>query len=110
MDPRMSTPGAGFLAWTMAVYGERHTDYWERLKPNILTLAPGWDAGYGLFVAGGSIGNQLYHESGVSSGIRTKFALQGTRFPEGIFVRLKAPVWSGAQAIRTEQLPSWIFS
>lgn len=52
MDPRMSTPGAGFLAWTMAVYGERHTDYWERLKPNILTLAPGWDAGYGLFVAG----------------------------------------------------------
>ncbi len=52
MDPRMSTPGAGFLAWTMAVYGDRYAEYWERLKPGILTLAPGWDAGYGLFVAG----------------------------------------------------------
>lgn len=52
MDPRMSTPGAGFLAWTIAVYGDRYESYWERLKPNILTLAPGWDAGYGLFVAG----------------------------------------------------------
>lgn len=52
MDPRMSTPGAGFLAWTIAVYGDRYESYWERLKPNILTLAPGWDAGYGLFVSG----------------------------------------------------------
>lgn len=52
MDPRMSTPGAGFLAWTIAVYGEGYGEYWKRLKPNILTLAPGWDAGYGLFVAG----------------------------------------------------------
>lgn len=52
MDPRMSTPGAGFLAWTIAVYGERYEEYWRRLKENILTLAPGWDAGYGLFVAG----------------------------------------------------------
>lgn len=52
MDPRMSTPGTGFLAWTMAVYGERYPEYWSRLKGNILTLAPGWDSGYGLFVSG----------------------------------------------------------
>jgi len=52
MDPRTSTPGTGFLAWTLAVYGKNHTDYWTKLKPNILTLAPGWDTGYGLFTAG----------------------------------------------------------
>ncbi len=52
MDPRTSTPGAGFLAWTIAVYGDRYLDYWKRLRPNILTLAPGWDAGYALFTAG----------------------------------------------------------
>lgn len=52
MDPRMSTPGLGFLAWTMAVYGDAWQSYWERLKPSILTMAPGWDTGYGLFTSG----------------------------------------------------------
>ncbi|WP_255949157.1 thiamine ABC transporter substrate-binding protein [Brucepastera parasyntrophica] len=52
MDPRTSTPGAGFLAWTIAVYGDAYPEYWSALKPNILTLAPGWDTGYGLFTAG----------------------------------------------------------
>jgi len=52
MDPRTSTPGTGFLAWTLAVYGKNYTDYWTRLKGNILTMAPGWDTGYGLFTSG----------------------------------------------------------
>jgi thiamine transport system substrate-binding protein len=52
MDPRSSTPGTGFLAWTLAVYGKNYIDYWTRLKPNVLTLAPGWDTGYGLFTSG----------------------------------------------------------
>jgi len=52
MDPRTSTPGTGFLAWTVAVYGKDYADYWQRLKDNILTLAPGWDAGYALFTSG----------------------------------------------------------
>jgi len=52
MDPRTSTPGLGFAAWTRAVFGEKYLDYWKSLKPNILTMAPGWDAGYGLFTAG----------------------------------------------------------
>ncbi|MDR0554774.1 MAG: thiamine ABC transporter substrate-binding protein [Treponema sp.] len=52
MDPRTSSPGLGFLAWTLAVYGGDWTDYWRRLKPSILTVAPGWDTGYGLFTAG----------------------------------------------------------
>jgi len=52
MDPRTSTPGAGFLAWTIARYGKAYPDYWQRLKGSVLTLAPGWDSGYGLFTAG----------------------------------------------------------
>lgn len=52
MDPRTSTPGLGFVAWTVAVYGDKVTDYWKALKPNILTMAPGWSAGYGLFKQG----------------------------------------------------------
>jgi thiamine transport system substrate-binding protein len=52
MDPRTSTPGLGFLAWTKAVYGALWKDYWRRLRPSVLLLAPGWDQGYGLFTAG----------------------------------------------------------
>lgn len=52
LDPRSSTPGQGFVAWTRAVYGPAYLDYWKRLKPSILTVAPGWDTGYGLFTAG----------------------------------------------------------
>jgi len=52
MDPRTSTPGTGFLAWTVAVYGKDYLSYWQRLKGSILTMAPGWDSGYGLFTSG----------------------------------------------------------
>jgi thiamine transport system substrate-binding protein len=52
MDPRSSTPGLGFLAWTEAVYKEGWQDYWSRLRPSVLTMTPGWDTGYGLFTKG----------------------------------------------------------
>ncbi len=52
MDPRTSTPGLGFLAWTVAVFGDGYADYWKALKPSVLTMSPGWSAGYGLFTAG----------------------------------------------------------
>lgn len=58
MDPRTSTPGLGFVSWTLEVIGKGNpfsnafTSFWTSLKPNILTMAPGWDAGYGLFTAG----------------------------------------------------------
>ena len=52
MDPRTSTPGIGFLAWTKAVYGEDYIAYWKRLSDNILSIAPGWTEGYGLYTAG----------------------------------------------------------
>jgi thiamine transport system substrate-binding protein len=52
MDPRSSSPGLGFLAWTVAVYGDKASDYWKRLRPSVLTMSPSWDSGYGLFVEG----------------------------------------------------------
>ena len=52
MDPRTSTPGLGFLTWTKNAFGDRYLEFWENLKPSVLTMAPGWDSGYGLFTAG----------------------------------------------------------
>lgn len=52
MDPRTSTPGLGFVAWTAGIFQDKVLDYWKALKPNILTMAPGWSSGYGLFKKG----------------------------------------------------------
>jgi len=52
MDPRTSSPGLGFLLWTISVYGDKYLDYWNRLKPSILTITDGWTSGYGLFTQG----------------------------------------------------------
>ncbi len=52
LDPRTSTPGLGFVAWTQSVFGENALDFWKKLKPNILTLSPSWTTGYGLFSNG----------------------------------------------------------
>ncbi|MCQ2585886.1 MAG: thiamine ABC transporter substrate-binding protein [Treponema sp.] len=52
MDPRTSTPGLGFAAWTLAVFGENYKNYWKNLKKSVLTMSPGWSSGYGLFTKG----------------------------------------------------------
>lgn len=52
MDPRTSTPGLGFVAWTACVFGDKAGDFWRQLKPNVLSLAPSWSSGYGLFTNG----------------------------------------------------------
>ena len=51
-DPRASTPGLGFLLWMKSVYGEKAGEAWTKLKPRILTTAPGWSEAYGLFTKG----------------------------------------------------------
>lgn len=51
-DPRSSTPGLGFLLWMKQVYGDKAADAWAKLKPRILTTAPGWSEAYALFTKG----------------------------------------------------------
>lgn len=53
MNPATSSPGRNFLLLTIAVHGEDgYLEYWERLKPNILTITSGWSEGYGLYTQG----------------------------------------------------------
>lgn len=52
MDPRSSTPGLGFLAMVVGNAGDNWPAVWKQLKPSILTITPGWDAGYGMFTQG----------------------------------------------------------
>lgn len=51
-DPRSSTPGLGFLLWMKSVYGDKAGEAWAKLRPRILTTAPGWSEAYALFTKG----------------------------------------------------------
>lgn len=51
-DPRTSTPGLGLLLWVKLVYGDKAGDFWQRLKPRILTVTKGWSEAYGMFLEG----------------------------------------------------------
>ena len=52
-DPRTSSPGVAFLLWTIAAFGEdNYLEFWEQLKPSILTVTKGWDTAYGMFTSG----------------------------------------------------------
>ncbi|MCP4404527.1 MAG: thiamine ABC transporter substrate-binding protein [bacterium] len=52
-DPRTSSPGASLLLWTIAVFGEEgYLEFWEKLKPSILTVTKGWSSAYGMFTSG----------------------------------------------------------
>ena len=52
LDPRSSTPGLGLVMWVKDAYGERAPEIWEGLAPHVVTVAPGWSEGYGLFLNG----------------------------------------------------------
>lgn len=52
LDPRSSTPGLGLVMWVKAAYGDRAPEIWQGLSERIVTVAPGWSEGYGLFVNG----------------------------------------------------------
>ena len=90
MDPRTSTPGLGFVAWTKAAYGDGMADYWKRLKPSILTMSPGWDSGYGLFTSGEAplvisyTTSAAYHAEYESAG-----RYKALEFPEGHPVQIE---------------------
>jgi len=53
MNPATASPGRNFLLLTIAELGEdEYTDYWQRLKPNVLTVTSTWSEGYGLYTQG----------------------------------------------------------
>ena len=52
MDPRTSSPGLGFLMWTIKCKGDGYREYWKKLMPNVLTVSSSWSSGYGLFTSG----------------------------------------------------------
>ncbi|MCD6450206.1 MAG: thiamine ABC transporter substrate-binding protein [Thermotogaceae bacterium] len=51
-DPRTSSTGLAFLLWTIAAYGDNFTEYWKKLKDNLLTVTAGWDEAFEMLESG----------------------------------------------------------
>ncbi|WP_214078076.1 MULTISPECIES: thiamine ABC transporter substrate-binding protein [unclassified Mesotoga] len=51
-DPRTSSTGLSFLAWTYLLFGERFEEFWQAFKPSILTVSLGWDDSFQKFESG----------------------------------------------------------
>lgn len=49
-DPRTSTPGLTFVLYVRQLFADEFGQVIRKLKPQWLTLSPGWDASYGLFL------------------------------------------------------------
>ncbi len=49
-DPRTSTPGLAFLLFTKKILGQEFSSFWSAFHRQWLTLSPGWDEAYGLFL------------------------------------------------------------
>lgn len=48
-----SAPGQAFILWTIAEFGEDgYIDFWERLKPSLLTVTSSWSIAYNMFTEG----------------------------------------------------------
>ena len=89
-DPRSSTPGLGFLLWMKSVYGDKSADVWKKLKPRILTTAPGWSEAYGLFTKGEApmvfsyVTSPAYHMT-----VENTSRYQAADFAEGHYLQIE---------------------
>jgi thiamine transport system substrate-binding protein len=89
-DPRASTPGLGFLLWMKSVYGEKAGEAWAKLKPRILTTAPGWSEAYGLFTKGEApmvfsyVTSPAYHMT-----VENTSRYQAAPFSEGHYLQIE---------------------
>jgi thiamine transport system substrate-binding protein len=89
-DPRASTPGLGFLLWMKSVYGAKSAEAWRKLKPRILTTAPGWSEAYGLFTKGEApmvfsyVTSPAYHMT-----VENTTRYQAAAFAEGHYLQIE---------------------
>lgn len=89
-DPRSSTPGLGFLLWMKSVYGDKAGEMWTRLKPRILTVAPGWSEAYALFTKGEAPMVFSYVTSPAYHMVEEKSArYQAAKFSEGHYLHIE---------------------
>lgn len=67
-DPKTSSPGLGFVLFSSAILGSEAPPFWKAIRSQLLTLVPGWDAAYQLFLKSEApivwsyLTSQAYHD------------------------------------------------
>ncbi|MGL4369745.1 MAG: thiamine ABC transporter substrate-binding protein [Spirochaetota bacterium] len=90
-DPRASSTGQDFLLWTIAAYGDGWHDFWRKLKPSILTVAPDWGSAFAKFEAGEAPVMLSYATDGAYAWHNYKSAKYSAFIPsEGGYVQIEA--------------------
>ncbi len=105
-SPKTSSPGLSMLHWTLAVYGEEgYLDYWDRLRPNLLTITDGWSAAYGMFTKGEAplvlsyVTSPAYHVE-----FEETERYKAVEFPEGMYRQVElAGILKGAPHLKRAQ-------
>ncbi|MGK5086078.1 thiamine ABC transporter substrate-binding protein [Bdellovibrionota bacterium FG-2] len=108
-DPRTSSPGLAFLLFTNEVLGAGFQSFWASFKSQWLTLTPGWDGAYGLFlrkeaplVWSYSTSEAYHQEHGDSKGEQRRY--RAFLFEEGQPIQvegaamIKRSLWVGSSA------------
>jgi thiamine transport system substrate-binding protein len=95
-DPRTSAPGLSFFLYTRAVLGDSVWDYWKKLRSQWLTLTPGWEGAYGLFLRKEAplvwsyLTSQAYHDEQQGQ-LQTRY--QAQLFDEGQPFEVEGVAW-----------------
>jgi thiamine transport system substrate-binding protein len=86
-DPRTSTPGMAFVLYADQVADMPPAEFWPKMKTQWLTLAPGWDSAYGIFLRKEAplvwsyTTSQAYHEEHGDSAAHRRY--EAVLFDEG---------------------------
>ena len=89
-DPRTSTPGLGLLLWMKSIYGDKAPEAWEKLKPRVLTVTPGWSESYSLYTKGEVPYVLSYHTSPAYHVVSDKTErYKAAEFSEGHYIQIE---------------------
>lgn len=51
-NPKVSITGEEALQWSVALYGENWTKFWQEIKPAVYSVEPGWSEAFAKFTTG----------------------------------------------------------
>jgi len=89
-DPRSSTIGLGLIAWIHLVYQDKASQFWSKIKRNIITVTKNWSDSYNLFMQGEADMLLSYNSSPVfNMMVEGNYDIKVAPFKEGHYLQVE---------------------